>query len=108
MSDLTTFECLAQLDAHEISAFDSYTIVSHFRSARDLLAASAAEAERLRTKLVAADILAATIDQQVQRKTLGSRSAISDARLQYGEPWQYEFAPANLLAALTPPAPEPK
>lgn len=40
-----------------------------------------------------ADAMAKAIDESVDRKAIGSRSQIADARLLYGEPHVYEYAP---------------
>jgi hypothetical protein len=39
-------------------------------------------------QLRAADALAVTVDEAVQRGSIGSRSKIADARLDYGEPYK--------------------
>ena len=51
----------------------------------------------LETKLIAADIMAMMIDIAIQRDRLDARSYIGDARLNYGMPWEYEFANKKLL-----------
>lgn len=56
------------------------------------------EKERLLLKLRDADILAMTIDVLVERGIINSRSPIADARLNYGEPHEYEFADEKTLA----------
>ncbi len=52
-----------------------------------------AERDRLEAELMvlrrAGDALVKVIDQQVQQGTLNARSAIADARLDYGEPFKY-------------------
>jgi len=52
---------------------------------------------RLETKLANADILAIVIDGQIARGSLGSRSAIADARLDYGIPHNYPFLSENQI-----------
>ncbi|MDO8622738.1 MAG: hypothetical protein Q7R52_00670 [archaeon] len=49
------------------------------------------EKERHLLKLQNADILAMTIDIMVKKGVINARSAIADARLNYGEPNIYEF-----------------
>jgi hypothetical protein len=51
----------------------------------------------LEIKLIGADVMAMAIDIAVRRDILDSRSLISDARLSYGTPWEYEFADKKLL-----------
>jgi hypothetical protein len=55
------------------------------------------EKERFRQKLESADILALTIDVMIQRGIINPRSAIADARLNYGEPNTYEFIDERVL-----------
>ncbi len=59
------------------------------------------EIERLTTALQSADVMANAIDELVNRRGMNSRSIVSDARLQYGDPWQYQFyadVPFKMLA----------
>lgn len=51
----------------------------------------------LELKLVDADVMAMLVDVAVKRGLLDARSGISDARNDYGTPWEYEFAPRRLL-----------
>lgn len=51
----------------------------------------------LELKLKSADVMAMTIDLAIQKGKLDSRSLIGDARLEYGNPWEYEFASKKLL-----------
>ncbi len=44
----------------------------------------------LQLELRGADILAMKIDIMIRRRVLGERSAIADARLNYGMPWEYK------------------
>lgn len=44
-------------------------------------------------KLRAADKIVRVIDDMVQRKLIDERSALADARLDYGEPFTYDYAP---------------
>ena len=67
--------------------------------------ASALATERLKVsvldlKLVAADAVMHKIDRAVDNQVLGSRSAIADARLNYGDPHVYEHASKELLDRL--------
>lgn len=48
------------------------------------------EKEELELKLKDADIMAMAIDIAVLRHWIDSRSPISDARLNYGEPYEYK------------------
>lgn len=52
---------------------------------------------RMSVKLRDADLMALTIDVYTQRKMLDERGLINDARLDYGMPWEYEFADRNFL-----------
>ena len=54
----------------------------------------------LESKLTNADVVMHKIDRAVMRNVLSSRSAISDARLCYGQPHEYEFASVELLNRL--------
>ena len=54
------------------------------------------ERDGLLLKLQDADILAMVIDVSVERG-LNSRSLIGDARLNYGQPWEYEHADREIL-----------
>ncbi len=49
------------------------------------------EVGQLQLKLRAADVMAKRVDETVERKALNPRSPIADARLDYGDPGQYEF-----------------
>ena len=51
-------------------------------------------------KLRAADALVKAIDIQVDARQLGDRSAIADARLDYGQPYKYEAKEHVKIAAL--------
>ena len=55
------------------------------------------ELSNLEIKLRAADLMALTIDVLIQRGMLGERSLVADARIDYGTPWEYEFANKDLL-----------
>ncbi len=55
------------------------------------------ELANLEIKLIGADVMAMMIDVAVRRDLLGERSPIADARLNYGTPWEYEFADKKLL-----------
>ena len=55
------------------------------------------EIDGLLSKLQDADILAITVDVLVQRGILGSRALVGDARLNYGEPWDFEYAARDVL-----------
>lgn len=55
------------------------------------------EIDGLLSKLQDADILAMTVDVLVQRGILGSRSLVGDARLNYGEPLDFEYAARDVL-----------
>ena len=55
------------------------------------------EIDGLLSKLQDADILAMTVDVLVQRGILGSRALVGDARLNYGEPWDFEYAARDVL-----------
>ncbi len=59
-----------------------------------------AERDGLVIKLRAADKMAMVVDDYVDRKVIDARSAIADARLDYGEPFKYEHGPS--------PTPPPK
>ena len=48
--------------------------------------------------LMAADKVMLAIDDQVKRNLLGSRTAIADARLCYGEPFEYKYIEAARAA----------
>ena len=64
------------------------------RCSADVSAANAklqAEVERLKLKLADADVMANAVDELVRRGAINSRSVVSDKRLGYGEPWQYDF-----------------
>jgi hypothetical protein len=52
---------------------------------------------RMAIKLRDSDLMALTIDVYTQRGLLDERSLINDARLDYGNPWEYEFAEKKLL-----------
>jgi len=43
------------------------------------------------SSLLMADCLASAIDVQINKGTLNSRSMIADARLNYGDPMEYEY-----------------
>ncbi len=51
----------------------------------------------LELKLRSADVMAMMIDVAVQREKLNARSLIADARLEYGNCWEYEFARKGYL-----------
>ncbi len=55
------------------------------------------ELASLELKLISADVMALTIDVLIQRGMLGERSLVADARIDYGTPWEYEFADKDLL-----------
>jgi hypothetical protein len=55
------------------------------------------EKEKLLLKLYSADILVMTIDEMINRGVINPRSVIADARLNYGEPYQYEFIDEKTL-----------
>ena len=55
------------------------------------------ELTQLELKLISADILAMTTDVLIKRGVLGSRSLVADARLDYGEPWKYEYVSKKQL-----------
>ena len=46
----------------------------------------------LKVKLERADEMARAIDILVERRVLGARSIVADARLRYGMPYIYEFS----------------
>ena len=48
---------------------------------------------RMRQSLNTADAMAQAIDRAVRHRLIGSRSAIADARLDFGEPDRYEWTP---------------
>ncbi len=50
------------------------------------------EVFRLRIALRNADAMARAVDKLVERGALDARSLVADARLDYGEPWKYEFS----------------
>lgn len=52
---------------------------------------------QLEVKLVDADVMAMMADVAIGRRLLDPRSGIADARISYGTPWEYEFAPRRLL-----------
>jgi hypothetical protein len=54
----------------------------------------------LETSLINADVVMHKIDRAVIRTVLSSRSAISDARLCYGDPLEYKYASKEMLEAL--------
>lgn len=47
--------------------------------------------------LISADLVMEAIDIQVGRNLLDSRSMIADARLNYGTPFKYKYAPKDML-----------
>ncbi len=53
-----------------------------------------AKAEALELKLRDADAMARVIDRSVKNGKFDSRSAIADARLNYGQPFVYEWSDA--------------
>ena len=56
-----------------------------------------AEFVNLELKLIDADVMAMMIDIAIQGGRLDARSLIGDARLEYGNPWEYEFAKKDYL-----------
>jgi len=46
----------------------------------------------LETRLISADVMAMCVDVAIKRGLLDARTLIGDARLNYGTPWEYEFA----------------
>jgi len=50
------------------------------------------EVSQLRIKLRAADAMARVADDWVERGIINSRSALADARLDYGDPYTYEYS----------------
>ncbi len=54
------------------------------------------ELTELEIKLQNADILAMTVDVSIQRG-LDPRSLIGDARLNYGQPWEFKYATKKQL-----------
>ena len=59
-------------------------------------------------KLQNADILAMTVDVAIKRGGLDSRSLVGDARLNYGQPWEYEYATKKQLLRYKGGSPEIK
>jgi len=62
----------------------------------------------LELKLIDADFLAMTTDIAVKRGVIDARSRIADARLNYGEPWKYEYAKKEHLLRYMGGVPEVK
>lgn len=65
------------------------------------------EIHQLKLKLQAADCLAATVDWAVHQKIIDARSAIADARLCYGEPFDAAEAERLMLRTRPPMEREP-
>ena len=64
------------------------------------------EISQLEMRLASADVMAMMIDVFVQRGYLNSRSLVGDARLDYGEPWNYKYASRKILEMLGKGLPE--
>jgi hypothetical protein len=56
------------------------------------------EFANLEMKLIGADVMAMMVDIAVRRGGIDERGIIADARLNYGMPWEYEFADEKLLS----------
>lgn len=52
----------------------------------------------MQVALFGADALVNVIDEQIKANRIDARSAIGDARLDYGQPWKYEWGNRQLLA----------